>query len=150
MKSNEELKKGCIQAALQGIKLEIQRNKGWLEHADKDRRNQIENRIKQLENDSVKYETINIDKYEIPAKLDNEVWFQGPCNENEILHFDGITKSGPWYHVTGIRGNDYQVIKPNARYLMSFYLVYPREYWSMESYYVYIDQFKEASPLIKR
>ena len=150
MKSNEELKKGCIQAALQGIKLEIQRNKGWLEHADKDRRNQIENRIKQLENDSVKYETINIDKYEIPAKLDKEVWFSGPCNENEILYFDGITKSGPWYHVTGIRGNDYQVIKPNARYLMSFYLVYPREYWSMESYYVYIDQFKEASPLIKR
>ena len=145
MKNNEELKRACINAAIQGIKLEIKRNRGWLEHADKDKTKDIENRIKQLENESVKYETMNIDKYEIPSKLEKEVWFEGPCNENSILYFDGMSRSGPWYHVTGIRGNDYKIFKPKNRYRFSFYLVYPREYGNMTSYYVYIDQFKETS-----
>lgn len=53
-----------------------------------------------------------------------------------------MTKSGPWYHIYGIKGDDYAVVQPNDKYLMTIYLAYPRYYWNMKSYYVYIDEYK--------
>lgn len=140
----EDLKKACISATIKGIKLEIDRNKTWLNNTqDEKRKEQLRKRITQLKAEIAKYKNMAIDAYKLPPKKEMQAWFAGPCRENAILKFSGLSKSGPWYHVTGIHGNNYNAIIPETKYQMTFYLVYPREYWRMESYYIYIDKFKK-------
>lgn len=138
-----EIKKGCLSAAIRGIKLEIKRNERWLQYADNDAKKELLNkRIKQLEADLTKYEARNIADYQLPDKKEMEAWFEVPLKDDAVLDFPGISRSGPWYHLAGIRGEDYSIIKPKKKYLMTFYLVYPREYAWMESSYIYVDQIK--------
>jgi hypothetical protein len=55
-----------------------------------------------------------------------------------------MTKSGPFYHIAGIKGDDYSVLKVGKRYRVEIYLLYKREYFGfIPNYYVYIAEFKE-------
>ncbi len=125
------------------MRLEIGRNKVWLKNnKDEKSKDEFKKRITQLEAEIIKYKNINLKDYKIPPKKEMEAWFEGKCTENAILYFDGLSRSGPWYHITGISGNNYNAIKPKTKYHMVFYLVFPREYAWMESFYIYLDQFK--------
>jgi hypothetical protein len=138
-----ELKKGCLGAAISGIKLEIKRNEGWLRYAENEAKKEVINqKIKQLEAELIKYAAMNLADYQLPEKKEMEAWFEVPVKDDAILKFAEISRSGPWYHVTGIRGADYSIIKPKKKYFMTFYLVYPREYGWMASSYIYLDQIK--------
>jgi len=55
-----------------------------------------------------------------------------------------MSKSGPWYHLAGIMGNDYAVLQPRTRYPMNVYSVYPRSYGGMQSAYVCIAQMASS------
>lgn len=64
----------------------------------------------------------------------------------DILEVVGMTRSGPFYHVAGIRGGDFSVFAPSRRYRMTLYLVFRREYFGfIPSYYVYIASWEEVS-----
>ncbi|MEM5770892.1 MAG: hypothetical protein AAGU32_21810, partial [Bacillota bacterium] len=65
-------------------------------------------------------------------------WVGNLAAEDTLLHIDRLTKSGPFYHLAGITGGDYTVLQVNTRYNMTFYRVYPRSYWNMNSDYVYV------------
>jgi|LGOV01.1.fsa_nt_gb hypothetical protein len=146
---SEDLKKDCIAATIHGIKLEIVKHQKWIdmrkkgEVDDKDLP-EIEGRLKRFETDLEKYQKIKFDIYEIPEKRIVKAWISAnePLGNNSILYVENISESGPWYHLVGIRGNNYSVIQPDTKYLMTIYLVYPRYYWTMPSYYVYIFEYK--------
>ena len=141
----EYLKKDCIAAAICGIDLEIVIHQKWIdmrkkgEVDDKDL-TEIEGRLNRLKADREKYQKMKLDDYVIPEKREVKVWISAnePLGDNSILHLENMSESGPWYHLVGIKGNNYTVIQPDTKYLTNIYLVYPRYYWTMPSYYVYI------------
>lgn len=69
-----------------------------------------------------------------------------PQGLGDILEVVGMTRSGPFYHVAGIRGGDFSHFSPSQRYRMTLYLVFRREYFSfIPNYYVYIADWEEIS-----
>ncbi len=146
--NDKDLKQACIKAAIGGIELEIKRHQDWLDQrkektSDESEINELQRRLSQLKRDLEGFKNMQLDAYEIPQKLQFKAWVRSPASENSILYLEDMTRSGPWYHLVGIRGDDYTVLQPNGKYLMTIYLVYPRYYWHMKSYYVYIDDYKD-------
>lgn len=143
MADNLTSKAGCIKAAIQGIKLEMERNEKWTASAE-DRRDvkaiaEYKNELSTLENDLMKYSGLTAADYQLPERFKVAAWVEGQCAANAILYMKDMSQSGPWYHVAGIAGDEYNSIEPGKKYSMDLYLVYPREYFGMKSYYVYIN-----------
>lgn len=68
-----------------------------------------------------------------------------PRGLGDILEVVGMTRSGPFYHVAGIRDGDFSHFSPSQRYRMRVYLVFRREYFALiPSYYVYIADWEEV------
>jgi len=141
----EYLKKDCIAAAICGIDLEIVNHQKWIDmhkkgEVDGEDLPEIGGRLNRLKADLEKYQKMKLDHYVIPEKRVEIAWISAnePLGDNSILYVENMSMSGPWYHLVGIRGNNYSVIQPDTKYLMNIYLVYPRYYWTMPSYYVYV------------
>ncbi len=67
-----------------------------------------------------------------------------PRRPGDLLEVVGMTRSGPFYHVAGIRGRDFSVFVPSSRYRLKLYLVYRREYFlGIPNYYVYVASWEE-------
>lgn len=141
--SGDLLKKACLAAAVKGIEMEIARYQDWIDlrkqnPADSQDLPGLEEGLEALKSDLKKYLPLNPKDYQLPEEIKSEAWVEGLPGANAILHVEGMSRSGPWYHLAGIKGDDYSVLKPGTKYLMSFYKVYPRSYFHMESSYVYI------------
>jgi hypothetical protein len=66
-----------------------------------------------------------------------------PYKEGSTPDVEGMSRSGPFFHLAGIAGNDYSRLKPGTRYELMLYLVYKREYFgAVSDYYVYVADFK--------
>lgn len=140
---DEQLKQVCIETAVCGIKQEIKRHQQWIEGKVGKEQEQFKQHLSELKGDLEKFQNLKLEDYEIPQKLEVTAWVNSPASENSILYFEGLTRSGPWYHICGIKGDDYSVLEPDTQYLITIYLVYPRYYWHMDSWYVYINEYKE-------
>ena len=144
IKNDKDLKQACITTAMRGIELEIKRHQDWIEQREKGTEDdsELQQHLSKLKGDLEGLKNIELNDYGIPQKLQVKAWVLSPASENSILYVENMTRSGPWYHICGIKGDDYTVIQPNEKYLMTIYLVYPRYYWYMKSYYIYIDEYK--------
>ncbi len=59
--------------------------------------------------------------------------------EGALLSGTGASRSGPFYHLAGIRGNDYRALKKGTSCTLTLYTVYRREYFgAIGDYYVYV------------
>lgn len=86
-----------------------------------------------FENTGVFGPVIPAEKIKVVIQADQE------SKKGVILNVEGMTRSGPFYHVAGIVDDDYSRIKLNHRYELTIYLVYKREYFGfIPDYYVYI------------
>jgi len=66
-----------------------------------------------------------------------------PYKEGSTLDLEGMTRSGPFYHLAGIAGNDYTRLKPGTKHELTVYLVYKREYFgAISDCYAYIAEIK--------
>ncbi len=64
---------------------------------------------------------------------------EGPLADGALLSVEGTSKSGPFYHLAGIAGGDYRLLKPGKEYRLQLCLVYRREYFGLiGDYFVYI------------
>ncbi len=62
-----------------------------------------------------------------------------PYGDGSLLEVEGTGKSGPFFHLAGIRGGDPGVLVKGKRYRATLYLVYRREYFGfIGDYYVYV------------
>ncbi|RLF57567.1 MAG: hypothetical protein DRN27_07530 [Thermoplasmata archaeon] len=145
---NNSLKESCINATIRGIELEIQRYLQWLEIPNEERTNVSTTReehealLNNLYLELEKFMNIQLQDYEITKNKTVIGWVNENCTEDSSLHIENMSKSGPFYHITGIIENDYSNIKPETKYNMTIYLVYPRSY-PFPSYYIYIDKFNQ-------
>ena len=151
-----ELKKKCIEAAIKGMLLDKEKLESWIEmRRDKDNMQaelfELKGKLDQLETNIFQYSNNPIANYELPEKLEIEAWVLGDqARENGQISFHEQSESGPFYHMTGINGEDYGVIqatdygydvKPKNTFIMTVYPVWKREY-SFPDYYVYVDAIR--------
>ena len=62
-----------------------------------------------------------------------------PCADDALLAVRGTSKSGPFYHLAGIAGGDYGILKRGKAQRLELCLVYRREYFGfIGDYYVYV------------
>jgi len=79
----------------------------------------------------------------MPPELREVEIIAPPCEVGSILEVVGMTRSGPFYHVAGVRGNNFDEFKDRTRYRLKIYLVYKREYlWNIPDYYAYIAEWQ--------
>ena len=70
---------------------------------------------------------------EVTVKLD------GPAAEGDLLAVEGGSRSGPFYHLAGIAGGDYGLLKAGQKLRLELCLVYRREYFGfIGDFYVYV------------
>lgn len=165
-----ELKKACLKATVEAIKLEIQRYQGWIDwkqqHGEQDELSDLHQSMEKLQADLERYLAMKPEEYVLPGKatadsavttfLDQKflpekitttAWVSDKQpGSNSILYVNGMSRSGPWYHAAGILDDNYAAAKPGVKYQMTFYTVYPRQYGWMHSAYVYIAQINETEP----
>jgi hypothetical protein len=146
--SGELLKKACLEAAIEGIKAEISRHQDWIDlrkqgQTDSQDLPDLESKMSLLKAALEKYRSLYPNDYQLSEVIKLKAWVDGRAEANAILHIEGMSRSGPWYHLAGIKGDDYEVLKPGIKYLMSCYKVYPRSYFNMESSYIYLAEYHE-------
>ena len=158
-----DLKKSCVAAAQRGIELDIQQTKENIKYLQEhpignppDSLPKTLTWLEELEGELKKYKSINLSDYKLPEKREIVGWIKEPCRTS--ISFEGKSRSGPFYDIAGIKGNDFSVLKPDRsgypdtpkiKYKMSIYLVYRRKNGPLGgSYYVYVDSY-EVSPVPK-
>ena len=140
------LKRACRNATLSAIEIEIERFEIKLDAASEglgDPGNVLmfENHSDELLDEYEKYKRMRPADYQLPEKKTVKVKVTNAFQQVSLLELKGMSRSGPFYHVAGIRGGNYKSLKANKTYRITIYLVYPRDY-SFPSYYVYIEDFK--------
>ncbi|WP_050769650.1 hypothetical protein [Thermosinus carboxydivorans] len=142
------LQADCLAATIKAIKQEIQRHQQWLEvrkeQGDEQGAAAMEEALARLKADLDRYQAMDAKDYILPAPKTTVAWVGEELKEDPILTVEGMTKSGPWYHVVGIAGGDYGLLKPIAKYNVKYYEVYPRSYWHMTSAYIFIAAVERA------
>lgn len=74
-----------------------------------------------------------------PVMRDVVVNVDGPLEDGVLLSVEGTSKSGPFYHLAGIQGGDYGILKTGRRYRLTLCLVYRREYFGLiGDYYAHV------------
>ncbi|RKY30699.1 MAG: hypothetical protein DRP67_04015 [Candidatus Omnitrophota bacterium] len=146
----KRLKRDCINATIRAIELEIERHQKWLKIPKEnltpgaEPREKIAERLKRLKKDLLKYKNMKIEDYKLPPKKEVIGWVHHPCKEGTLLRIKNMTRSGPFYHIVGIKGGNYDVIKPRVKYKMTIYLLYPRHY-PFFNYYIFIENYEKIS-----
>jgi hypothetical protein len=76
----------------------------------------------------------------VPAELRQvTVTVDQPYDVGSQLAVEGTSRSGPFFHLAGVRGGDAAMLKKGKRYRLDVYLVYRREYFGfIGDYYVYV------------
>ncbi len=174
-KDNErETKKGCIKATINAIRMEIEaygqrlklaaRGVGPAGNAEK-----FKKRIAALKSELKEFKNIKPENYALspekgregkldifdrlqeigpirpPEKKEISIFADRRCRDGSILDVEGMTRSGPFYHVAGVVNGDYSRIKPNRAYKLTIYLVYKRDYFGfIPDYYVYIERIQKT------
>ena len=136
------------QATMSAIEMEIERFEQRLKAAKEgpgDPQNipDFEKRIEKLrtERERLKKHRFATFGYSLPEGKTVRVKVTHQYAQGSLLELVDMTRSGPFYHVAGIKGDDYKSLKPNETYRVWIDPVYPRDY-PFPSYYVYIEDFK--------
>jgi len=144
-----DVKSACLSATITAITLEINRYQQWIDFRNKQGDQQgvakLQQSLDTLKVDLEKYLAMDATDYVVPEKIDTVAWIGDKSGKNSILYVENMSKSGPWYHITGIVGDDYAILQPNTKYHMNVYMVYPRSYWGMNSSYVCITEVSESN-----
>jgi hypothetical protein len=143
-----DLKKQCLAATVTAITLEIERYQQWIEvrkqQGDQQGLTELQQSLDALKADLEKYRAMDAADYSVPEKVDTVAWVGYKPEKNSILYLEDMSRSGPWYHLAGVAGGDYAVLRPDVKYRVNFIPVYPRQYGWMKSAYVYVQEFTPA------
>lgn len=167
---SSELQKGLVASTVRALAMERKGYEEKLKVAERgvgpaDNAARFKARLAEIDAWSEKYKAMDPAQYALPSpgsqpppELDTmrsfgpkepaqiqvvKVTLQEACREGATLEVEGMTKSGPFYHVAGIAGGDFAQLKPGQGYELTLYLIYRREYvGAFPSYYVYIAQWK--------
>ena len=166
--SDAVLKRECVKATLFAIQSELNRYETKLKAAHDNKQNDdivlsLKKKIKDCQLQFQKFSTMNYDDYVLKSNDSNQLQYPGvfgpvmppivkqvtvtfteECKQGSTLYIDGITKSGPFYHVAGVINDEYKKFKPGKRYKLKIYLVYKKEYFDfIHNYYVFVSHYEK-------
>ncbi len=162
-----ELKKALMQATIRAIELETGGYKGKLETAEagtgpKENVEKFRKRLEDLAAERERFSRLKPEQYPEPGNpepgagsiIDQSARFgpvlpptprevsvamDAPCSEGSLLTVQGASRAGPFYHLAGITGGDYGILKPGRSYRLTVFRVYKREYFGLiDDSYVYV------------
>ncbi len=139
------LKENCIYAAMKGISTDIVRVESWLKSSGNLTDNKISElkaKLSELKEALAKYKTISVSQYKLPEKREIIGWISE--KGDALLYSEGMSRSGPFYHIAGIYSGTLNTLEPKVKYRMTIYLVYPRIY-PFPDYYVYVASVEKAN-----
>ncbi len=135
----------CVRSILTAIGIEMRRCEQQLRAAkegpgDPADAPVLEARLRELAAERARYEGMDPAAYPLPLSRVVTVRPTRTYRPGDLLELEDLTRSGPFYHVVGIRGGDLGGLKPGKKYRVTLYLVYPMRY-PFPSYYVYVSDF---------
>lgn len=162
-----ELRRELLAATIRAVELEIEATRTKLKAAEEgtgpeENVTRFRQKLRDLEGVLARFAAMTPEEYPAPVRtpsdpgsvLETSTGFgpvlppeirevtyriEGPCAEGELLSVQGTSRSGPFYHLAGIAGGDYGVLKPGRKYRLELCLVYRREYFGLiGDYYVYV------------
>jgi hypothetical protein len=151
----QEIGQDVKNATIYAIQQEIERYK---KRGEKEKVKKLENELKEIK--QIKDEDFqipeNVQEYESKSKdlsfgpiypckaIQTEIIADKIISIGDILKVKGMTRSGPFYHVAGIRKDVLEKMKVGKTYKASLCLVYKREYFGfIPDYYVYLADVEE-------
>jgi len=79
-----------------------------------------------------------------PRVIEAQIIVSQPLKLGTVLEVAGLTKSGPFYHLAGSRGDILNRLQPGRKHQVFLCLLYKREYFGqIPNYYVYLAGIKE-------
>mgnify|MGYP001213018001 CR=1 FL=1 len=100
----------------------------------------FETKIAELKDELARTAQTAPSDFVLPPRKTVQVTVTQPYTYGAILEVDNMTRSGPFYHVTGITDDDFSLLQPGKTYALTLYLVRTRDYVlpSAENAYVYV------------
>lgn len=146
--NSQELKNGCLKATISVITFEIDRINNKLIEVNNsiiEGKEEILSELKilqeEMNNDLRKYQNMKIEDFQLGKKVE----VLGYYFTEKVIIFDLFytipqSKSGPFYFIAGINGDNLNIIDTRYNYQMTLYYLYPRYYFpNILNEYVYID-----------
>ncbi len=151
----EDDSSGLLAAAVNAVDLEISSTRSKMEAAEGDARAAFQQKIKGLEAERDRLHAMKPGDYPEPAAMpaggvpvgvilpparaEAVITVSAPLSDGSLLDVQGASRSGPFYHLAGIRGGDYGILKPGRTYTVTLALVYRREYFGfIGDYYAFV------------
>lgn len=141
----EDVRTGCLRAAVRAVQAEMARLQGWIAQrksaGEQGDLAELESSLKARQADLAKYQAMKPADFPLPEPKEAVIWFEDAKPDfDSILYFEGLSRSGPWFHLAGMAGDGFASLKPKDKKKTTFYKVYPRSYFGMDSSYVYISE----------
>ena len=162
-----DLQKSLLAATVRAIELEIEATRQKLKTAEEgtgpeENVQRFRQKLRDLEAEQARLARLKPEEYPEPVKGSSDpgsifessggsgpvlppllreatVQIDAPCAEGALLPVEGTSKSGPFYHLAGITGDDYGILKPGKKLRLQLCLVYRREYFGLiGDFYVYV------------
>jgi hypothetical protein len=150
-----EIRRDVKNATIYAIQKEIERYK---KRGEKEKVKKLENELKEIK--QIKDEDFqipeNAQEYEPESKdlsfgpiypckaIQTEIIAGKRISIGDILNVKGMTRSGPFYHIAGIRKDVLENMKAGKIYKANLCLVYKREYFGfIPDYYIYLADVEE-------
>jgi hypothetical protein len=150
-----EIRRDVKNATIYAIQQEIERYK---KRGEKEKVKKLENELKEIK--QIKDEDFqipeNVQEYESKSKdlsfgpiypckaIQTEIIADKRISIGDILNVKGMARSGPFYHIAGIRKDVLENMKAGKIYKANLCLVYKREYFGfIPDYYVYLADVEE-------
>ena len=142
----DALKQACLAATITAIKLEMNRYQRWIDvrkqQGDVQGEIALQSSLDVLAAELELYAAMDAKDYVLPAPMTTVAWVEIKADKDAIVYIDNMSKSGPWYHLAGITGDNYALMRPAAREQVNLYPVHKRTYGSMQSAYVFVEVIK--------
>ncbi len=135
-------------AKLTALDLEIQRHEQWLKTTgDPQKRLAYQKNLARLRVEQERWRTLSPDTIPLPRDTLQVVVSFPPegCHLGQVLPYEGLSRSGPFYIVAGIVGDSCQAIRPGHRYRLTLVPVLPQAY-PFPSSYVCILAYQDLGP----
>ncbi len=162
-----ELRKELLKATLRAIELELEATRGRLKAAEggmgpSENVERFAQKLRDLESEQARFAGITPEEYPEPVNQSSSspsileqsggsgpvlppvtrevvVNVEEPLGDGALLSVEGASRSGPFYHLAGIAGGSYALLKEGERYRLTLCLVYRREYFGLiGDYYAYV------------
>ena len=153
----------CLNATIKALEMETEKYNSWLKTANGGNKEMYQKALNYLQDELQKYKSMKPDEYKVgsayryipgvtigvygrgnlpplkPIELD-EAWIRGGLPG--IIDYKGMSRSGPFYIVVGVKGGDLKALKPGPHYKMKLQPIMPESY-PFPSFYVCIESYEE-------